>query len=116
MLERAIFELSTKGAKNPGRLKVAEDTVEQAKAAVEQGELALSQLEHDRDTLSGALERRTETDGSLAERRSHLILPSGTYFCLDRDELRDTVAEAWLTRAQKRVAKAWLAENSATDD
>ena len=30
---------------------------------------------------------------------------------LDRDELRDTVVEAWLTRAQKRVAKAWLAEN-----
>jgi hypothetical protein len=35
---------------------------------------------------------------------------------LDRDELRDLVAEAWLTRAQKRVAKAWLAENTATDD
>jgi hypothetical protein len=30
---------------------------------------------------------------------------------LDRDELRDTVVEAWLTRAQKRVAKAWLAEH-----
>jgi hypothetical protein len=29
---------------------------------------------------------------------------------IDRDELRDLVAEAWLTRAQKRVAKAWLAE------
>jgi hypothetical protein len=29
---------------------------------------------------------------------------------LDREELRDLVAEAWLTRAQKRVAKAWLAE------
>jgi hypothetical protein len=28
---------------------------------------------------------------------------------LDRDELHDLVAEAWLTRAQKRVAKAWLA-------
>ena len=27
---------------------------------------------------------------------------------LERDELRDLVAEAWLTRAQKRVAKAWL--------
>jgi hypothetical protein len=27
---------------------------------------------------------------------------------LDRDELYDLVAEAWLTRAQKRVAKAWL--------
>ena len=29
---------------------------------------------------------------------------------LDREELRDTVVEAWLTRAQKRVAKAWLKE------
>ena len=30
---------------------------------------------------------------------------------LGRAELRDLVVEAWLTRAQKRVAKAWLAEN-----
>jgi hypothetical protein len=29
---------------------------------------------------------------------------------LDRDELRDLVEEAWLTRAQNRLAKAWLAE------
>jgi hypothetical protein len=29
---------------------------------------------------------------------------------LDRDELGDLVAEAWLTRAQKRVAKSWLTE------
>ena len=35
---------------------------------------------------------------------------------LDRDELADLVAEAWLTRAQKRVAKAWLAEQGAADD
>ena len=34
---------------------------------------------------------------------------------IDRDELRDLVAEAWLTRAQKRVAKAWLAENLVDD-
>src|SRR4051794_41758823 len=27
---------------------------------------------------------------------------------LDRDELRDLVAEAWLARAKKRVAEAWL--------
>jgi len=32
---------------------------------------------------------------------------------IDRDELHDLVAEAWLTRAQKRVAQAWLAEHSA---
>jgi hypothetical protein len=31
---------------------------------------------------------------------------------LDRRELADLVAESWLTRAQKRVAKAWLAEHS----
>ncbi len=30
---------------------------------------------------------------------------------LDRNELRELVVEAWLTRAQKRVAKAWLAEH-----
>jgi hypothetical protein len=29
---------------------------------------------------------------------------------LDRAELRELVIDAWLTRAQKRVAKAWLAE------
>jgi hypothetical protein len=28
---------------------------------------------------------------------------------IDEDELRDLVAEAWLTRAQKRLARAWLA-------
>jgi hypothetical protein len=28
---------------------------------------------------------------------------------LDREELHDLVAEAWLTRAQKRVTQAWLA-------
>ena len=71
-LERAIFDLSTKGAKNPGRLKVAEDAVEQSRAAVEQGEHALEQLEQDRDTLSGARERRSEIDRNLGERRSLL--------------------------------------------
>jgi hypothetical protein len=35
---------------------------------------------------------------------------------IDRDELHDLVAEAWLTRAQKRVAKAWLAEQGIGQD
>jgi hypothetical protein len=30
---------------------------------------------------------------------------------LDREELEEMVAEAWLTRAQKRIAKAWLEEH-----
>jgi hypothetical protein len=34
---------------------------------------------------------------------------------LDRDELHDMVVEAWLTRAQKRVARAWLQEHTVPD-
>jgi hypothetical protein len=35
---------------------------------------------------------------------------------LERDELRDLVEEAWLTRAQKRLAKTWLAERGEEDE
>jgi hypothetical protein len=34
---------------------------------------------------------------------------------IDRDELEDLVVEAWLTRAQKRVAKAWLDVHAVPD-
>jgi len=71
-LDRAIHDLMTKGDRNPGRLKVADQAVAQAKQALEQGELALAQLERDRDTLSGARERRTEAETALVERRSML--------------------------------------------
>ena len=71
-LERALRELTTKGDKNPGRLKVAEAAVATTSVAVEQGELSLAQLERDRDTLSGARERRVAAERSLAEQRSLL--------------------------------------------
>jgi hypothetical protein len=35
---------------------------------------------------------------------------------LDRRELRETVVDAWLTRAHKRVAKAWLSEHEPSGD
>ncbi len=35
---------------------------------------------------------------------------------VDRDELHDLVAEAWLTRAKKRLAKAWLDEHVPSPD
>jgi hypothetical protein len=35
---------------------------------------------------------------------------------IDRDELQDLVIEAWLTRARKRVAKAWLDEHALEGD
>ena len=71
-LDRALHDLSTRGDRNPGRLKVAEEAVAQAQAALDQGELALTQLERDRDALSGARDRRTEVEIALAERRSTL--------------------------------------------
>ena len=71
-LDKALHDLTTRGERNPGRLKVAEQAVEQAAAALEQGELALAQLERDRDTLSAARERRADADIALAERRSLL--------------------------------------------
>jgi DNA repair exonuclease SbcCD ATPase subunit len=71
-LDKALHELTTRGDKNPGRLKVAEQAVVQAAAGVEQGEGALAQLEHDRDSLSSARERRADAEAALAERRSLL--------------------------------------------
>ena len=35
---------------------------------------------------------------------------------IDRDELEELVVEAWLTRAQKRVAKAWLADHGVAEE
>jgi hypothetical protein len=35
---------------------------------------------------------------------------------IDREELYDLAVEAWLTKAQKRVAKAWLQEHSVPDE
>lgn len=40
-----------------------------------------------------------------------VLMRIGDLARLDRAELRDLVVDAWLTRAQKRVAKAWLAEH-----
>jgi DNA repair exonuclease SbcCD ATPase subunit len=71
-LERALHGLNTRGDKNPGRLKVAEDGLAASAQSVEKGELDLAKLEQDRDALSGARERRTESETSLSERRSML--------------------------------------------
>ena len=45
-----------------------------------------------------------------------VLMRIGDLARVDRDELQDLVAEAWLTRAQKRVAKAWLAEHGAPEN
>ena len=35
---------------------------------------------------------------------------------LEREELLDLLVEAWLTRAPKRVAKAWLEQHAVSED
>jgi len=45
-----------------------------------------------------------------------ILLRIGDLARVDRDELQELVVEAWLTRAQKRVAKAWLAENAPAEE
>ena len=71
-LERALQQLNSRGDKNPGRLKVVEDGVARAQAAVEQGDLALGQLERDRDAVSTAREHRAQVEATLGERRALL--------------------------------------------
>ncbi|MEZ0240199.1 MAG: ATP-binding protein [Chloroflexota bacterium] len=71
-LERAIFELNTRGEKNPGRLKVAAASLGRAAEALREGEAGLTQLERDRDALVGAHDRRAATERTLAEGRSML--------------------------------------------
>ena len=71
-LERALFELNTKGDKNPGRIKATEAGLAAATAALRNGEAALAQLETDRDALAQAREDRTVAEGELTEQRSML--------------------------------------------
>ena len=71
-LERAIHDLQTRGVKNPGRLKVAEDQVTETTAQLQAGEDALQRLEHDRDALAVARDHRAEAETALLERRSML--------------------------------------------
>jgi DNA repair exonuclease SbcCD ATPase subunit len=71
-LERAVYDLNTKGDKNPGRIKAAEAGLAEATAAQRNGEAALAQLERDRDTLAQAREDRSVTEAALSEQRSML--------------------------------------------
>ena len=71
-LERAVYDLNTKGDKNPGRIKAAEASLAEATAAQRNGEAALAQLERDRDTLAQARDDRTVAEAELTEQRSML--------------------------------------------
>jgi DNA repair exonuclease SbcCD ATPase subunit len=71
-LEKALFDLNTRGDKNPGKIKVAEAALATETAAQRNGEAALAQLEKDRDALAQAREDRAVAEAEHAERRSLL--------------------------------------------
>ena len=71
-LEKALRDLNTRGDRNPGRLKVAEEAVVRAAALVDRGEAELAQLEKDRDALAAARETRRTAEATLGEGRSML--------------------------------------------
>ena len=71
-LGQALHDLQTKGAKNPGRLKVAEDAVNDVGVRLQAGEDALQRLAQDRDELSAARERRADAQTAVTERRAML--------------------------------------------
>jgi DNA repair exonuclease SbcCD ATPase subunit len=71
-LEKALFELNTKGDKNPGRIKASQVALATESAAQRNGESALEQLERDRNSLATARERRAAAEANLVEKRSLL--------------------------------------------
>jgi len=71
-LEDAIRALKSRGDKNPGRLKIAEEAVGRAELALRNGEAALEKLEKDRDELAAARDARLRAETAVAESRNML--------------------------------------------
>ncbi|MGZ6274065.1 MAG: ATP-binding protein [Candidatus Limnocylindrales bacterium] len=71
-IEDAIRALKSRGDKNPGRLKIAEEAVARAEAALKNGEASLQKLEADRDALAQARDARVRAEMALSESRNML--------------------------------------------
>ena len=71
-LEDAVRGLKSRGDKNPGRLKIAEEAVSRAEQALKSGEAALGKLELDRDALVKARDARLRAEMALSESRNML--------------------------------------------
>jgi uncharacterized protein YhaN len=66
-LADALRKLRQAGAKNPGRLKMAEDAVKAAEMTVQSGESSLLRLAADRDDLGVARDERAAAEARQAE-------------------------------------------------
>jgi DNA repair exonuclease SbcCD ATPase subunit len=73
-LEDAVRGLRSRGEKNPGRLKIAEEAVNRAEQALKTGEGMLEKLETDRDALAQSRDARLRAETALTESRNLLEL------------------------------------------
>jgi DNA repair exonuclease SbcCD ATPase subunit len=71
-LDEAIKALKSRGDKNPGRLKIAEEAVARAEGALQAGEAALAKLESDRQALAEARAAREGAEAGFQENRNLL--------------------------------------------
>jgi DNA repair exonuclease SbcCD ATPase subunit len=71
-IDDAIRALKSRGDKNPGRLKIAEEAVARAEVALKNGETSLQKLEADRDALAQARDARLRAETALSESRNML--------------------------------------------
>ena len=89
-LDDAIRALRSRGDRNPGRLRIAEEALARAELALGNGEAALRRLESDRDALAAARASRVRSEAALAESRG-LLEAARQAERLRRD--RDVIAE-----------------------
>ncbi len=73
-LEEALRKYRSEGARNPGALKSTRDRIVQLARAAADGEAGLVRLEHDRQAMSLARDRRATLEAVLAEERRLLTL------------------------------------------
>ncbi len=106
-LEDAIRVLKSRGDKNPGRLRIAEEAVARAELALKNGEAALEKLERDRDALAQARDARLRADAALGESRNML---EGAHQAERLRSDRAVIAERFERYRQAAEAQRRLAE------
>ena len=71
-LQRVLADLNVRGERDPGRLRIAEETVARSEAVVDAGESALARLVADREALAGAEDDSAAAMADLDEQRGLL--------------------------------------------
>lgn len=71
-LEQTLADLNTRGERDPGRLRIAEEAVGRSRTIVEAGEASLARLLAEREALGVAEATRKATTAALAQQKDFL--------------------------------------------